>query len=193
VSGEAEAARRAFQARCAEAAASPWRLRLAELLVERVAATDLRRLSQRRFEWLLAKFGWLVLDECPPFETVCRPEDEIRFLWDGRRRSGKELRRLGLGDAYDRVRAEGFRRQRVREGRWFRRRPHLDAEYLRQRGLPARVVRIQSRAREHRSPPRRVGSNPRRSRAPARSTDDDPDPARRALARLQVVLGRAAA
>jgi hypothetical protein len=54
-------------------------------------------LSQRRFERLASYFGWFILDECPPFEMVDRPEAELRFLWDRRRRHGRSFSAWAAG------------------------------------------------------------------------------------------------
>jgi hypothetical protein len=66
-------------------------------------------------------------------------------------------------------------------------RPSSRATEVAQKVLPQRSV-MRARPREHR--PRRSRS---RARSPARSTDDDPEPAGRALARLDVLPAEAAA
>jgi hypothetical protein len=190
-----------FQARCAEAVASSWRMVLARGLSRRVASLsnrDLRRLSNRELGRLVSPFGWFILDPGPVwlFEMVNRPEHELRILWDGRRQSGKELRQLGLLAAYERVRAEAERRadreeqrrwpevrqQHARTRAWVRQRR---LSHLRRRPLAGQPHRTLVRTREVRAPRRvaRVGSGSRGD--PSRSSDDDPDPAGVAACRLE--------
>ncbi len=186
---------RAFDARCFTAATSPWRIRLAELLVERIAALsagDLRRMSRRDLARLARPFGWLVLDENPPsdFDLVQRPDAELLILWDGRRRSGKQLQALGVMDAYRRIRAEGDRRAALRERRWWRRRPEVEPIWRSQQGLPARPLIVSRTGRA----PRRVVRVARRQRRLALSRgDDDPHEARRAFGPAAARLDRVAA
>jgi hypothetical protein len=178
-----EARVRAFDARCLEAATSPWRIRFAELLVERVAALsagDLRRMSRRDLARLGRRFGWLVLDESPPYDfgMVLRPDRELLILWDGRRRSAKKLNAFGVMAAYRRIRAEGDRRADLRERRWWRRRPEVEPIWRRQQGLPARPLILPRTGRA----PRRVVRVARRQRRLALSRgDDEPGPPGRAL------------
>jgi hypothetical protein len=147
-------------------------------------------MDEREFERLYSKFGWFIHEDCPPFATavICRPEPEIAVLWDGRRRCGKELRRLGLVTVYERIRAEADRRQRI-ENRWYSS-GRTQAEFMRAqlwrprtnfaarvRTLPIRPTPLGGRrGRAPRSRRIRVRSGSRGDPS-SRSSADDPDPA----------------
>jgi hypothetical protein len=170
--------RRVWTARCVKAATSPWRIVLARLLIERVAATNLRRLDQRKFERLASAFGWLIYDEWPPFAgMVVRPEEEIAALWDRRRRHARHFPRQELLDAYMRVREEGCRRvDRNNRQLWRREYPDLiAAPKPGPRVAPSRAMRPRTGRAS-----RRVVRVARRQRLSLARAGDDPEPAGRA-------------
>jgi hypothetical protein len=154
-----------------------WRLRFARLLVEQVATTDLRRLSQRRFERLVRRFGWLFFDDAPTFEMVLRPESEYRLLADGRRRHAKQMEEAFA--AYLRVCHEGDRRVRRLNKRTWRR----SAVPMSQRGRVLRARTPIVRLRSGRAPRLvvRVSRRSRRLALARRSDDDEPADGRVAL------------
>ena len=155
-----------------------WRVRFARLLVERVTATDLRRLGTEELNRLTSRFEWFRVEPEDGYQAITivnglvSPSSPDVFLVEG-----DEGLTDALNAAVEDVRAEIARRlPREHEAAWSRYRQHRRRRpERRDQGTLVALMHRLPRPRERQVRPRSRVHAPRGARAPpSDGADDEP-------------------